>query len=142
MHLHMGFDNDNWNDEDYNDQKEERWSHGVEYIMTTKGLERTDKRKEDEEVVPENNDDQPNNAVEEFKKSKEEILKQKEQKLKELRDIDKELQNNGDSTRYHYQPDNPKKPEAKKIVETVPTKSNNTSRTMHFDELLLMKFSI
>jgi phage shock protein PspC (stress-responsive transcriptional regulator) len=149
VHLHMGFDNDNWNDEDYNDQKEERWSHGVEYIMTTKGLERTDKKKEDEEVTPDNegvtpdnNEDQPNNAVEEFKKSKEEILKQKEQKLKELRDIDKELQNNGDSTRYHYQPDNPKKPEAKKIVEYVPAKANNTSRIMHFDELLLMKFSI
>jgi len=141
--VHVGFDNGDWDWDNnyYSDQKEERWNHNVEYIMTAKGLERTDKRKDDDNWNNDNND-QHSDAVEEFKKSKEQILKEKEQKLKELKDIDKELQNSDDSTRYHYQPESPKKTEPKKTIQSAQTKIEYSDRMFRLDNLLLIKLSL
>jgi len=57
-----------WNENEWNlsnyyiDQMEEKWRNNVEYIMTAKGLERVDQRKDEDE------DASPENSIENFKK--------------------------------------------------------------------------
>jgi phage shock protein PspC (stress-responsive transcriptional regulator) len=85
-----------WDRNDYED-----WSSDVEYIMTAKGLERVNKKHEEEE----NNDDR-NDAIEQFKKSREELQKELDRKTKETEDLKKELQKPVDTTttpKYKYQ---------------------------------------
>ena len=137
--VHIGFDGDNWESYYYQDQEEERWRRGVEYIQTEKGLQRTDNLRDDD-----NNSDNGdyNNTLEEYKKSKEQMLREKEQKLKELKEIDKQLQqNNNDSTRYHYQPkQTPTAPATKNAVRSA--KINNSKPSIQFEDLLFLKFLV
>jgi phage shock protein PspC (stress-responsive transcriptional regulator) len=136
--INFGFQDDwNWWNDD-NEEGAQNWRRNVEYIMTPKGLERTDKLNDNEE----NNDGKTNDVIEDYKKSKDQILKEKEQKLKELKDIDKELQNQTDSTRYHYQPEAPKKPEPKKVQQSANAKIKNEELHILNNELLMMRFSI
>ncbi|MDE3142886.1 MAG: PspC domain-containing protein [Bacteroidota bacterium] len=134
-HQHFGF---MWDDQDmdwnyYDDQQEEKWRNNVEYIQTAKGLERVDKQSDDED----------GNSIEDFKKSKEQILRDKEQKLRELKEIDKQLQDSpADSSKYHYQPDTPKKSEIKKVAQTTDPKFRNTDFQFRTNDLLLLKFYI
>jgi phage shock protein PspC (stress-responsive transcriptional regulator)/heme/copper-type cytochrome/quinol oxidase subunit 2 len=102
--FHMGNNDNYWDWENNMETGSLSWEPNVEYIMTAKGLERTDKSKDDNDNGDNEGDDNSNNTIEEFRKSKEQMEKEKEQKLKELQDIDKELQNAADSTRYHYRP--------------------------------------
>ncbi len=129
-----------WDDEDmgwnfYDDQQEERWRNNVEYIQTAKGLERVDKQNDDE-------DNNSNNSIEDFKKSKDQILREKEQKLRELKEIDKQLQTPQDSSKYHYQPDAPKKSEIKKVAQSDNTKFRNPDSPFRTKDLLMLKFFI
>ncbi len=133
--FHIQFGN-NWDDEGwdwryYENIHEEKWDHNVEYIMTAKGLERTDKLSNDDNEE----DNTPNNAIDEFKKSKEQILKEKEQKLHELQEIDKQLQNDSDNSRYHYQPEKQKKAEPVKKQS-----AQNTKQSVN--DLLMIRFSM
>jgi len=134
FHIRIGnnWDDEGWDWRYYENTREERWNHNVEYIMTEKGLQRTDKVNEDE------SDNSSNNAIDEFKKSKEQILREKEQKLRELQEIDKQLQDGSDSTRYHYQPDKQKKVEPVKKQSAQNNKTNIESGI----DLLMMKFTM
>jgi phage shock protein PspC (stress-responsive transcriptional regulator) len=134
FHIRIGnnWDDEGWDWRYYENTREERWNHNVEYIMTEKGLQRTDKVNEDE------SDNSSNNAIDEFKKSKEQILREKEQKLRELQEIDKQLQDGSDSTRYHYQPDKQKKVEPLKKQSAQNNKTNIESGI----DLLMMKFTM
>jgi septation ring formation regulator EzrA len=106
--------------------------------MTAKGLEAVDKK----EDKTENNDDSTDDVIKDFKKSKDQILKEKEQKLKELRDIDKELQNRNDSIqRYHYQPDNPRKTEGKKTLQSA-VQLPKTESLIRMSDLIMLRFPI
>jgi len=94
--FHFGNRSD-WNfDEDWNNRYE-NWSSDVEYVMTAGGLERVNKKHEDE-----GNDDGENATIEKFKKSKEELQKQYDKKQKEAEDLKKELDKPVDSTHYQY----------------------------------------
>jgi phage shock protein PspC (stress-responsive transcriptional regulator)/heme/copper-type cytochrome/quinol oxidase subunit 2 len=138
VHVGIGWNNDDWGESYYNDQDEERWDHNTEYIMTAKGLEAVDKK----EDKTENNDDSTDDVIKDFKKSKDQILKEKEQKLKELRDIDKELQNRNDSIqRYHYQPDNPRKTEGKKTLQSA-VQLPKTESLIRMSDLIMLRFPI
>jgi len=83
---------DDWNN-DY-----ENLSSDVEYIMTAGGMERVNKKHNDD-----SNDDEENNAVEKFKKSKEDLKREYDKKQKEAEDLKKELEKPVDTTKYHYQ---------------------------------------
>ncbi len=116
MHFGNSGNDDYWDWGNNMDNTGFRWESNVEYIMTSKGLERTGKSKGDDDNSDnnegnnngdDNGDDNSNNTIEEFRKSKEQMEREKEQKLKELQEIDRALQNKNDSTRYHYQPANP-----------------------------------
>ena len=80
--------------------------------------------------------------MDEFKKSKEQILREKEQKLKELKEIDKQLDTPADSSKYHYQPDAPKKSDNKKAVQSANIKLRNTEFPVITRDLLMMRYSI
>ncbi len=105
VHVDMGRGN---NYRDWEDEEESyayRWRHNVEYVMTEKGLERTDKRIGDDE------DADQSDALEQYRKSREEIQKEREQKLRELDELNRELQTpvdttglRSDSGRYRYTP--------------------------------------
>lgn len=115
--VHVGFDwdDDDWDWKLYSNLKRESWNPNVEYIMTEKGLQRVD-HLNDNSADDDNSD--LNNTINELKQKKEELQKQKEQKLKELENIDKELNQKTDSTKYQYQPDAPKKSTPKQKAST------------------------
>ncbi len=99
--FHFGNRNSDWDfDEDWNNRYE-NWSSDVEYIMTPGGLERTNKKK-NEEVNEDGNDDTEKSAIEKYKKSKEELQKEYDKKQKEAEDLKKELDKPIDSSKYHY----------------------------------------
>ena len=99
--FHFGNRNNDWDfDEDWNNRYE-NWSSDVEYIMTPGGLERTNKKK-NEEVNEDGNDDTEKSAIEKYKKSKEELQKEYDKKQKEAEDLKKELEKPIDSSKYHY----------------------------------------
>ena len=135
-HISIGWDDEDWGWNYYNDQQEEKWRNNIEYIQTAKGLERVDKQNDDEE------NDNSSNSIEEYKKSKEQILKDKEQKLRELKEIDKQLEVPADSSKYHYQPEAPKKAEPKKVQQSAKAKINTEELHLLSNELLMMRFSI
>lgn len=129
FHVQIGsnWDDEGWDWRYYENTHEENWEHNREYIMTEKGLQRTDKLSSDEE------DNSSNNAMDQFKKSKEQILREKEQKLRELQEIDKQLQDGTDSNRYHYQPEKNKKADPVK-------KQSATINKQLFNDFLMMRF--
>jgi len=121
--LHFNTHNSDWDyDDEWSDRNFENWNSDVEYIMTPSGLERTNKKKH------ENDDDNntPNDAVEQFKKSKEELKKEYDKKQKEAEDLKKELDKPVDTTKYRYQktttytiiPNTEKLPADEKVAET------------------------
>ncbi|MBN8836687.1 MAG: PspC domain-containing protein [Sphingobacteriia bacterium] len=114
--VHVGFnwDDDDWDWRFYSDVKRESWRPNIEYLMTEKGLQRVDKYADDDN----GNSADLDNTINELKQKKEELQKQKEQKLKELENIDKELNQKADTTKYRYQPDAPKKSSTPKTVST------------------------
>jgi phage shock protein PspC (stress-responsive transcriptional regulator) len=114
--IHIGFDNDDdWDWRNYNNQRNESWRSNVEYIMTEKGLKRTDNN---EELSNDTNDNNTEDLLNDIQQKKDALQKQKEQKLKELENIDKALQEKVDSnnSKYHYQKEIPKKEAPKKIA--------------------------
>ena len=78
-------DEDIWNYSNDEDKSEE-WKQGVEYIMTEKGLRRTDAREED--LINNDNDQQ---VLDEFRRNKDEMKRKREEKIRELKELDKEL---------------------------------------------------
>ncbi len=135
-HISVDWDHDDWPWDYYSDQNEEKWRSNVEYIQTEKGLERVDRQKDDED------NDNSNKTLDEFKKSKEQILREKEQKLRELKEIDKQLDTPADSSKYHYQPEAPKKTENKKAVQSANLKLRNSEFPSISNDLLMMRFFI
>ena len=135
-HVSVGWDDEDWGWNYYSDQNEEKWRSNVEYIQTEKGLERLDRQKDDED------NDNSNKTLDEFKKSKEQILREKEQKLRELKEIDKQLDTPADSSKYHYQPEAPKKSDNKKTVQSANVNLRNTELPVISRDLLMMRFSI
>lgn len=98
--FHINFDSEDWDNEWDNDwNNHESWSSNVEYIMTEKGLERTNKKSDEE------NSDEENDKVEKYKKSREELERELERKQKEAEELKKELNKPApvtDSTKYKY----------------------------------------
>ncbi len=156
LHVHFGIDNDDYYDwENNEDPKSYDWNANVEYIMTAKGLERTDNsngendnsdNNQDNGNSDNNGDDNSNNTIKEFRKSKEQMQREKEQKLKELQEIDRELQNKNDSTRYHYQqanPDTSAAPEEKKRKTKATAKNTSVADVpTGINDLLMIKFAL
>ena len=91
VHINMGRDNDYWDWENNIETQSYNWKHNVEYVMTAKGLERVDRRSDDEE------DNSGNDVIEDFKKSKEELKKDIERQQRELDEKKRELERPGDS---------------------------------------------
>lgn len=142
VHVGMGWDNEDWERDYYNEITEERWEHNVNYIMTDKGLERIDRK---EDIVNDDNDNNGNtdDVIKDFKKSKDQILKEKEQKLKELKDIDRELQNQNDTIKhYHYQPNAPEKSDNKKAVQSLNNLAPKPESGLLINNMLMLRFSI
>ena len=144
VHLGIGWNNENWDGTYYNDQKEERWDHNVEYVMTATGLERVYQKEEHiEKDNGDNQDGSTDDVIKDYKKSKDQILKEKEQKLKELRDIDKELQNRSDTVQhYHYQPATPKKEDTKKAVQSLNNLAPKSESSLLINNMLMLRFFI
>ncbi len=99
-YFHINSNNSDWDFEDDWNNNWERWDSDVEYVMTTTGLERVKKRKD--EVDEDNDNKNDNSTIEKFKKSKEELQKEYDKKQKEAEDLKKELEKPIDSTRYRY----------------------------------------
>jgi len=91
VHVSFGVNNDSdwdWNYNNNNDDvKSYDWKSGVEYIMTEKGLKRTEAVEEETQMSDENDQQ----IINDFRQKKEEMKRQKEQKLKELKELEKEL---------------------------------------------------
>lgn len=118
--FHINSGRNDWDfDEDWNNDY--WWSSDVEYVMTPGGLERVDKKENDN-----NDENSDTEAVENFKKSKEELKKEYEKKQKEAEELKKELDKPVDTTRYRYQktaatltaPNATKAPDAPKVPES------------------------
>ena len=106
IRVNIGRDND-YNDwEDNEETFAYNWRHRVEYIMTTKGLERVDKMSDNSETEEEEGD-----AIEQYRKSREQVEAERNQKQRELDELNRELdkpadttQPKTDSSRYRYTP--------------------------------------
>ncbi len=88
---------DDWNGNNYED-----WNSNVEYIMTPGGLERVDKKDQNDRDREESIDGSDNDAIERYKKSKEDLQREYDRKQKEAEELKKELDKPIDSTRYRY----------------------------------------
>ncbi len=142
--LPFGRDNNSWDWENSMESESLKWRHNVEYIMTQKGLERVDKRHNEDD---EGEGDNSNEAIEEFRKSREQIEKEKEQKIKELEEIDRELQKATDSTRYRYKPNTTdsaeqSKPEKRKAKPRTSDNITEANFPTGMNDLLMIKFSL
>jgi hypothetical protein len=126
--VHIGNDRsfDSWDNEDgkYN------FKHNVEYIMTEKGLRRTDRKITDDDY---NNDDENsdnlNDKIRRAQKSRQDLQNELDKKQREEERIKQELDKLKDTTHQkpiNTQPSKPAKPTA--------MKNNNV------DNLLMMKF--
>ena len=136
-HVDFGWDmNDNDWEKDYDNNGDFNWSRNVEYVMTKKGLQRTDGQKEnvDENDDNDNNNADTTNALQLFEKSKAQLEKQREREQKHLEQIDQELQKAQDSTRYHYQPEKPATP--KKVVSA----NEGTNQYINISSVLMERF--
>jgi phage shock protein PspC (stress-responsive transcriptional regulator) len=111
-HVHFGFNND-WNDRwsrnFYNDDEEQDWEAGKEYIQTAKGLERvgSDKYSYDSEDNI-SNPEQLKQELEEQQRvldeKKKELNRNIEEKLKQIDEDKRKLEKTIDSTKsYRYQ---------------------------------------
>lgn len=138
MHFGNSGNDDYWDWGNNMDNTGFGWERNVEYIMTAKGLERTDNSNGNDNGDS-NDDDNSNNTIEEFRKSKEQMEREKEQKLKELQEIDRELQN-ADSTRYRYQPAAPAVPKLRKTKSTAKNTEVADVPT-GINDLLMIKFA-
>jgi len=136
--VNFGFDDD-WNWRNYDDEDgAQNWRHDVEYIMTTKGLERTDRQKDDDSYNSSNDKDNTSNTLQEYKKSKEQLQKEYERKQKEVEELKKELDKPAvDSTRYHYRPEAPGK-----LKSSAELNIPNNDLPIGINDLLMTKFSI
>jgi hypothetical protein len=140
--VHIGED-DFWQWENDMESVSFKWRHNVEYVMTTKGLERAD-RIQDEDNDGDNdgdNDDNSSDAIEQFRKSKEQMEREKEQKLRELEEIDRELQKTTDSTRYRYQPPTAPTAPAKPKAGT-PKSTASVYPPAGISDMLMIRFPI
>ena len=86
MHLSFGYDDNDWT-YDNGDDKAYEWRPDVLYIMTEKGLQRTEAAEEDTKMSDENDQQ----VIDEFRQKKEEMKRQLEQKKKEQQELEKEL---------------------------------------------------
>jgi phage shock protein PspC (stress-responsive transcriptional regulator) len=138
--LNFGDRDNYWDWENEMESESLHWRHNVEYVMTQKGLERTDKLSDDDDNN--NGDNNSNETIEQFRKSKEQMEKEKEQKLKELQEIDKELQKVDstavDSSRYHYRPTAPQAPQQKRSEN----KSAAVAYAPGISDMLMIKFAL
>ncbi len=129
----FGSGNDYWDWENNIETKAYSFRHNVNYIMTTDGLKRVDKQKDDNDEWNNENDE---NVLENFKKSKEQLQQQKDEKLKELLEIDKELKKS-DTPGYRYEPAPAAAPE--KTKATVKNTSSTEIPT-GISDMLLIRF--
>ena len=121
VRINMGRDNDYWDWENNIETQSYNWRHNVEYVMTTKGLERIDKKSEDENDGSNDGDD----VINDFKKSKEELKKDIERQQKELDEKRRELEKSVDTTfkrsdstyRFKQEPTNVNKAKATTIAK-------------------------
>ncbi|TDH19713.1 PspC domain-containing protein [Segetibacter sp. 3557_3] len=123
-YFHFNDRHNDWDDEwtDF-----ERWDDNVEYIMTTNGLERVDKKDKEDQPADEMNE------IEELNRNKEEIRKSIEEKQRELDRMKKEL--NGTDSTYRYKPEETKpvaidKVEARIIPASTPPSHNDIINPM------------
>lgn len=131
--------NNDYRDWEENEETEAlSWRHGVEYMMTEKGLKRADQTPD--KWNSDNDDEERNDAIEDFKSSREKIEKEKQQKLRELQEIDRELQKTIDSTRYPAAPGNPAKPSKPKQIAKVNQPAGDVPSGI--SDLLMIKFSL
>ena len=143
VRVDMGRHDDYWDWENNMETVSLHWNHNTEYVMTAKGLQRTDRVRDDNENN-DNNDENSNETIEQYRKSREQMEREKEQKLKELQEIDKELQKGDstsvDSSRYHYRPSAPAAPKPKKtkVIETNLT----TANVPGISDMLMIKFAL
>jgi hypothetical protein len=107
VRVELGRDSDYWDWENGEESQAYRWRHNVEYVMTEKGLERTNKLASDDE-----DDENTSDALEQYRRSREQVEKERQQKLQELEQLEKELKapvdttgvRPADSSRYRYTP--------------------------------------
>lgn len=152
VRVNIGRDDDYWDWENNMETISYRWRHNVEYVMTTKGLQRANQiNNEDEDNDNnDNNNENSNETIEQFRKSKEQMQREKEQKLKELQQIDKELQNvdstHVDSSRYHYRSTSPASPGSTKPERTkraTPAEKSVAKETVSgISDMLMIKFAL
>jgi hypothetical protein len=127
VHINMGRDNDYWDWENNIETQSYNWKHNVEYIMTAKGLERVDRRSDDEE------DNSGDDVIEEFKKSKEELKRDIDRQQRELDEKKRELERSGDSIKrpgdstYRFKQEITTGTKAKSIKEVKPVKAVETN---------------
>jgi len=144
MNVHLGVDGDDYDEWERNNETETYgWRHNVEYVMTAKGLERTDKVKDGDES-DENNS---NETIEQFRKSKEQMEREKEQKLKELQEIDRELQRSDstrtDSTRYRYRGISSRTPQSIKAGSERQIEPNTAFTSVPgISDMLMIKYAL
>ena len=92
-HVRVDFGRDDyWDWEDHAETEAYRWRHDVEYIMTPTGLERVDKKADDEDGGS------SSDVIEDYRKSREQIEREREQKLRELDELNRELEKSADSS--------------------------------------------
>ena len=137
VNLHFGGDN-YWDWENDTESESLHWEQNVEYIMTTKGLERLDNGQDENWN---DDDDRSSETIEQFKKSKEQMEREKDQKIKELQEIEKELQKTNDSTRYRYQPLKPDTPGEKKTKVTI-TSTAVPEVSGGINDMLMIRFAL
>ncbi len=101
--IDIGRDDDYWDWENNMESESLRWRHDVEYVMTTKGLERVSATKADEQVDNEEDNSSSSDAIDEFRKSREQMELERKNKLRELEQIEMELKKTADSA-YRYTP--------------------------------------
>ncbi len=111
-HVRFGFNNDwndRWNRNFYNDDEEQDWEAGKEYVQTEKGLQRvgSDKYSYDSEDIDTNPErlkqdlDEQQRILDEKKR---ELERELEEKLKQIEENKRKLEKSMDSTKsYRYQ---------------------------------------
>lgn len=130
----VSFGNNNEFDYDWysDDEKEQRWKHDVEYIMTVDGLKRTGNKS----LSVEEDDDDYQDKVREYKKNKEELQREIEEAERKAEKLRQELENASptDSSTYKYQPTKPTK-------KSTPVK-NTAQEKINLSNLLMLRYSI
>jgi len=108
--VHIDFNDDNWRWRgDYSEDGEYYWESDKEYIMTEKGLERTNKSAFEDE---DNNSDN----LEKYKRSREELEREIEEQQREIEEKKRELQRSLEDKQRELEL---KKNELKKEIDTV-----------------------